>query len=274
MSKKDRAAAVRRKRRKDSDVDRPGTGNKPVMVSNKINKESAMTEYTEKPLSEINVGAIIVKNNGFVYQIKEMHEMSPNVRYVIFEDSYGNYITEYSSILKEFYVKEDYLEEKSAAWQRKEGKNKEGGLNAAGRKSYERDNPGSDLKAPVSASQAKKSKGGKAAKRRKSFCARMGGMPGAMKDKNGKPTRKALALRKWDCGSLNSSYEPEHGDDIQESLRGMVRKIRGFVRGVIRPNRTGEQLRGNAERRVAGPDDKLVRKNAEDLLAKLGELRK
>jgi hypothetical protein len=89
--------------------------------------------------------------------------------------------------------------EKTAAWQRKEGKNKEGGLNAAGRRSYERENPGSDLKAPVSAAQAKKSKGGKAAKRRKSFCARMGGMPGPMKDSKGRPTRKALALRKWDC---------------------------------------------------------------------------
>tara|TARA_S200002703_G_scaffold34481_1_gene29864 strand:+ start:11456 stop:12457 length:1002 start_codon:yes stop_codon:yes gene_type:complete len=93
----------------------------------------------------------------------------------------------------------EQVDEKSAAWQRKEGKNKEGGLNAAGRRSYERENPGSDLKAPVSAAQAKKSKGGKAAKRRKSFCARMGGMPGPMKDEKGRPTRKALALRKWDC---------------------------------------------------------------------------
>ena len=93
----------------------------------------------------------------------------------------------------------EQVDEKSAAWQRKEGKNKEGGLNAAGRASYERENPGSDLKAPVSAAQAKKSKGGKAAKRRKSFCARMGGMPGPMKDEKGRPTRKALALRKWDC---------------------------------------------------------------------------
>ena len=93
----------------------------------------------------------------------------------------------------------EQVDEKSAAWQRKEGKNKEGGLNAAGRKSYERENPGSDLKTPVSAAQAKKSKGGKAAKRRKSFCARMGGMPGPMKDEKGRPTRKALALRKWDC---------------------------------------------------------------------------
>ena len=89
--------------------------------------------------------------------------------------------------------------DETAAWTKKAGKNKEGGLNAKGRKSYERENPGSDLKAPVSAAQAKKSKGGKAAKRRKSFCARMGGMQGPMKDKNGKPTRKALALRKWDC---------------------------------------------------------------------------
>ena len=86
-----------------------------------------------------------------------------------------------------------------SAWQRKEGKNKEGGLNEKGRKAYERENPGSDLKAPVSAEQAKKSKGGKSAKRRKSFCARMGGMPGPMKDEKGRPTRKALSLRKWDC---------------------------------------------------------------------------
>lgn len=86
---------------------------------------------------------------------------------------------------------------KSPAWQTKKGKNKEGGLNETGRKSYERENPGSNLKPPVSASQAKKSPADAA--RRKSFCARMSGMPGPMKDKNGKPTRKALALKKWDC---------------------------------------------------------------------------
>jgi len=85
---------------------------------------------------------------------------------------------------------------KTAAWTRKEGKNAKGGLNEKGRKSYEKSNPGSDLKPPVSAKQAKKSK--KSAARRKSFCARMGGMPGPM-EKNGKPTRKALALKKWDC---------------------------------------------------------------------------
>ena len=81
------------------------------------------------------------------------------------------------------------LEEKSAAWQRKEGKNKKGGLNEKGRKSYERENPGSDLKAP-------QPEGGP---RKKSFCARMGGVKGPMKKPNGEPTRKALALRKWKC---------------------------------------------------------------------------
>jgi len=84
---------------------------------------------------------------------------------------------------------------KSPAWQRKEGKNPEGGLNAKGRASAKRE--GHNLKPPVSAAQAKKSP--KSAARRKSFCARMGGMPGPMKKPNGKPTRKALALRKWDC---------------------------------------------------------------------------
>lgn len=85
---------------------------------------------------------------------------------------------------------------KSPAWQRKEGKNPKGGLNAKGRAAYKRETGGT-LKPPVSAKQARKSP--KSAARRKSFCARMGGMPGPMKKPNGKPTRKALSLRKWDC---------------------------------------------------------------------------
>ena len=84
---------------------------------------------------------------------------------------------------------------KTAAWQRKEGKNPTGGLNARGRASAKAQ--GMNLKPPVSAKQAAKSPA--SAKRRKSFCARMGGMPGPMRKPNGKPTRKALALRKWDC---------------------------------------------------------------------------
>lgn len=80
-------------------------------------------------------------------------------------------------------------------WTRKEGQNPEGGLNAKGRASLRAQ--GHDIKPPVSAEQAKKSP--KAAARRKSFCARMSGAPGPMKDDKGRPTRKALSLNKWDC---------------------------------------------------------------------------
>jgi len=74
--------------------------------------------------------------------------------------------------------------------------NPEGGLNAKGR-AYFNKKTGSNLKPPVSAKEAAKSP--KAAARRKSFCARMSGVKGAMKDEKGRPTRKALALKKWDC---------------------------------------------------------------------------
>jgi hypothetical protein len=71
---------------------------------------------------------------------------------------------------------------------------KTGGLNEAGRKYFKR-TQGSNLKRPVT---GKVKPGSKAANRRKSFCARMSGVKGPMV-KNGKPTRKALALRKWKC---------------------------------------------------------------------------
>jgi len=81
---------------------------------------------------------------------------------------------------------------KSPAWQRKEGKSPKGGLNAKGRASAKRE--GMDLKPPAPNPKTKKD-----AARKKSFCARMGGMPGPMKDEKGRPTRKALSLKRWKC---------------------------------------------------------------------------
>ena len=78
---------------------------------------------------------------------------------------------------------------------RKEHKNPTGGLSKKGRDYYNR-KTGSNLKRPVT---GKAKRGSKAAKRRKSFCARMSGVKGPMKDSKGRPTRKALALRKWKC---------------------------------------------------------------------------
>lgn len=89
--------------------------------------------------------------------------------------------------------------DESAAWQRKAGKNPEGGLNRKGIASYRRENPGSKLSMAVTTKPSKLDPDSKAAKRRKSFCARMSGMPGPMKDEKGRPTRKALSLKKWNC---------------------------------------------------------------------------
>jgi hypothetical protein len=88
---------------------------------------------------------------------------------------------------------------KTAAWTRKEGKDPKGGLNAKGVASYRRENPGSKLQTAVTTEPSKLKPGSKDAKRRKSFCARMSGMPGPMKKPNGEPTRKKLALDKWNC---------------------------------------------------------------------------
>jgi len=92
-----------------------------------------------------------------------------------------------------------YIGEETAAWTRKEGKNPTGGLNKKGVASYRRENPGSNLQTAVTTPPSKLKPNSKAAKRRKSFCARMSGMPGPMKDEKGRPTRKALSLRKWNC---------------------------------------------------------------------------
>jgi len=79
----------------------------------------------------------------------------------------------------------------TAAWTRKAGKNPKGGLNEAGRKSYERENPGSNLKPPVKSGDNP---------RRASFLARMGNMPGPER-KDGKPTRLLLSLQAWGASS-------------------------------------------------------------------------
>ena len=100
---------------------------------------------------------------------------------------------------KEAHAHYNSFSEAAPAWTRKEGKSPSGGLNAKGIASYRRANPGSKLSMAVTTPPSKLDPDGKAAKRRKSFCARMGGSKGPMKDEKGQPTRKALALRKWNC---------------------------------------------------------------------------
>jgi hypothetical protein len=114
-------------------------------------------------------------------EIAEKYNLDPEVIWEEFED-----------------VSDEELYE-SAAWRRSEGKDPKGGLNRKGIASYRRENPGSKLSMAVTTKPSKLKPGSKAANRRKSFCARMGGMKGSMKKPNGEPSRKALALRKWNC---------------------------------------------------------------------------
>ena len=99
---------------------------------------------------------------------------------------------------------EDQLEQirEAAAWERAEGKNPEGGLNRKGIESYRRENPGSKLSMAVTTKPSKLDPDSKAAKRRKSFCARMGGMKKRLtsaETARDPDSRINKALRKWNC---------------------------------------------------------------------------
>ena len=142
------------------------------------NRKDVTTE-----IQKIYPGALVLQ-----YKVSSLQPGMPLIQVV--NSKSKNYLLNIGTI------GEEKIEE-VAAWQRKEGKNPEGGLNAKGRASAKAQ--GHNLKPPVTTPPSKLDPDSKSAKRRKSFCARMGGMPGPMKDEKGRPTRKALSLRKWNC---------------------------------------------------------------------------
>ena len=127
-------------------------------------------------------------------------KINPDVKEdtVVVQDASGKDFVEIVDIITPEKIRSDWrkeinVTEASAAWQRKEGKSKSGGLNEKGRKSYERQNPGSDLKAPS------KKVGNK---RRASFCARMKGMKKKLtsaKTARDPNSRINKSLRAWNC---------------------------------------------------------------------------
>ena len=127
-------------------------------------------------------------------------KINPDVKEdtVVVQDASGKDFVEIVDIITPEKIRSDWrkeinVAEASAAWQRKEGKSKSGGLNEKGRKSYERQNPGSDLKAPS------KKVGNK---RRASFCARMKGMKKKLtsaKTARDPNSRINKSLRAWNC---------------------------------------------------------------------------
>ena len=231
MSKDNRAAAVRRKRREDPVADRSGKGGAPVMVKTEScntfsnlregllvekneptnpglwsrAKSLARQKFDVYPSAYANGWAAKwYKKHGGSWNIKE--ELLPEEIFDIIEDVI-EYIANENNIDSEVIWEdlesipdEELLE--VAAWQRKEGKNPAGGLNAKGIAAYRRENPGSHLQMAVTTKPSKLKPGSKAANRRKSFCARMGGMKKRLtsaKTARDPDSRINKALRKWNC---------------------------------------------------------------------------
>jgi Domain of unknown function (DUF6321) len=198
LSKKERASAVATKRRNDPDPERKG---KPINVSNF--GKGKISESMEQ-LDEKNVPTSPEKWAQAKAQAKAKFDVYPSAyangwAAKKYKEMGGGWKSE-STIVDDAakYLQEKQLNE-VAAWQKKAGKNPEGGLNRKGIASYRAEHPGSHLSMAVTTPPSKLKPGSKAANRRKSFCARMSGMEGPMKKPNGEPTRKALSLRKWNC---------------------------------------------------------------------------
>jgi predicted DNA binding CopG/RHH family protein len=124
----------------------------------------------------------------------------------MFEDFYGAVVPSPLIHDRQTTVKKNSLDEafvtETEAWQKKAGKNPEGGLNRKGIQSYRNAHPGSHLSLAVTKKPSELKAGSKSANRRKSFCARMGGMKKRLtsaKTARDPDSRINKALRKWHC---------------------------------------------------------------------------
>ena len=159
----------------------------------RLRKEEFIQEVEDKKDSKAKKVIDIMRGKNSIKVNPDMKEDT-----VVVQDASGKDFVEVVDIVSPSKVRSDWrkeinVTEASAAWTRKAGKNKSGGLNEKGRKSYERENPGSDLKAPS------KKVGNK---RRASFCARMKGMKKKLTSKKtarDPNSRINKSLRAWNC---------------------------------------------------------------------------
>ena len=195
MTKAERLSAARRKKKADPGQQSKTGAAKPTYVRTDSPRKKKMKEETllEKDVKGKGSGT----KDACYHKVKSRYSVWPSAYASgalvkcrkVGAANWGN------SSKKEEYEFKKFTEFQNevAAWQRKAGKNKSGGLNEKGRKSYERENPGSDLKAPS------KKVGNP---RRKSFCSRMKGMKKKLtsaKTASDPNSRINKALRKWNC---------------------------------------------------------------------------
>ena len=227
LSKKERASAVAAKRKHDPNPERKG---EPINVSNfgkgKISEDMKKLDEKNVPTSpekwaqakaqakaKFDVYPSAYANGWASKKYKEMGGGWKSVDEKVEVMSFKSFVAErcwagHKPVPgKKPYspgscVKEEVELDEVAAWQRKEGKSEAGGLNRKGIESYRRENPGSKLSMAVTTKPSELKAGSKAANRRKSFCARMGGMKKRLtsaKTANDPDSRINKALRKWNC---------------------------------------------------------------------------
>ncbi len=169
----------------------------PVVDTNGIWKGTEVQEAVRIPAKTGNIIAVTLVWKGKYYMIRMFFPSASRPTRADVQSEIGKVYP--GSKLSTFTVSDyepgqPFLQvAEGAAWTNKEGKNKKGGLNEKGRKSYERENPGSDLKAPS------KKVGNP---RRASFCARMKGMKAKLTSKktaNDPDSRINKSLRAWNC---------------------------------------------------------------------------
>ena len=212
MTKAERESASRRKKAADPNQQQKSGAAKPTYVATDKKKkdvnEKCWDGYTQKGMKK--KGKKVVPNCVKEEDVKGKGSGKKDACYKKVKASAKVWPSAYASGrlvqcrkkgAANYGNKSEEVQVEGAAWTKKSGKNPEGGLNEKGRKSYERDNPGSDLKAP-------QPEGGS---RKKSFCARMGGMKKKLtssKTANDPDSRINKALRKWKCNETVAGGVP------------------------------------------------------------------
>ena len=188
MSKKERGNAVRRKRKSDPSTDRPGTGNKPINVSNRINKEHTMLSFRQF-ISEKNVPTDPSKWAA--------SKAAAKAKFDVYPSAYANAWASknYKSKGGGWRKSNESVDED---WQKANRQDKTDGMSQKAVNAYRRENPGSKLKTAVT----EKKPTGKRASRRKAFCSRMKGMKSKLtsaETSRDPDSRINKALRRWNC---------------------------------------------------------------------------
>jgi len=163
-----------------SGFDNTGTGNEVEVFNTVIDIIQTLLADLGSRVQRLNFSAATSRRKSLYARMA--HRLLPNWQL----DQYGDHFT----LTRPQPVAED--------WNKVNRHDSTDGLSKAAVSAYRREHPGSKLQTAVTTKPSKLKPGSKAAKRRKSFCARMSGNKGPM-ERDGKPTPKAKALRRWNC---------------------------------------------------------------------------